>query len=89
VAARPARTPWTPTADDWAAAAHGDLAIDHAAPPPGTRAMRAAFFGIVAITGAPALVAWGITEGSVWVGLLGAIALIAVCWTLATWRRPR
>lgn len=82
------RPAWEPTSDDWAEAAVGGAAVDHGVSPPGTRALRALFCGAAAVVGVPLAIAWGLAEGAPLLGVLGAAAVLAVCWTLATWRRP-
>lgn len=84
-----------PTEAEWAAAAvqarsdapgaEGDEGYS----PPGTRLMRRAFFGIIAVTGSLAAVVWGIGEDRMLVGLLVAGAVLALCWTFATWSPRR
>jgi len=80
---------WEPSAADWTTAAGGKTAVDAGMSPPGTRAMRRLFFGVVAVTGAVAALAWGVADGSPWLGALVALAVVAVCWTFATFRSVR
>lgn len=77
---------YAPTAADWEEAANGDTAIDHeVADEPARRAQRLWFvaFGLFLVAVA---LAWGFTEGEPLVGVLAAIAAIAVTWTLAGYR---
>jgi len=84
-----------PTEDEWAAAdAHAapagrEDAVDDGYTPPGTRVMRRGFFAVVAAVGVPVGVAWGVSEDSIVVGLLIAAAVVALCWTFATWSPAR
>ncbi|MHB8890739.1 MAG: hypothetical protein ACYC65_01700 [Candidatus Limnocylindrales bacterium] len=80
---------WEPSTADWAAAAAGDTRTASRYSPPGTRGMRAVFFGAIAVSGSVAAIAWGLTEGSIWLGGLLAVAVVALCWTFATWRPRR
>ncbi len=93
-AARPSPPPsartraWEPSDDDWAVAGMGDRGVDHRTSPPGTRGMRIAFFGVVGVVGAIAGVGWGFASEQLLLGILVAAAVVAVCWTFATWRAP-
>lgn len=77
---------WEPSADDWAASAAGGAAVEHGVPPPGTRTMRAGFFAVAGVVGVVAALAWGLTDGSLLLGALIAVAVASVCWTFATWQ---
>ena len=79
--------PWAPTARDWAEADRAAVPVDRGALLPGVRGMWLAFLVIAAVTGVTAGLAWGIAAGEPLVGGLIAVAVIAVCWTLATFRR--
>ena len=79
---------WEPSADDWAAAGTGDRRVGHRTSPPGTRGMRIVFFGVVGAVGTIAGVGWGFASGQLLLGILVAAAVVAVCWTFATWRAP-
>ncbi|MEO5966443.1 MAG: hypothetical protein ABIR11_13340 [Candidatus Limnocylindrales bacterium] len=86
-----------PSDADWAAAAR-DAARDAVAEadepargyvPPGTRVMRLAFFGSLAVLGIPAVMIAGFASDNLTMGLLGAGAVGALCWTFATWHPRR
>ncbi|HEY3335011.1 MAG TPA: hypothetical protein VGK16_07200 [Candidatus Limnocylindrales bacterium] len=83
-----------PREEDWVAAdeaarvAGRDPGLDGYAPP-GTRLMRRAFFGVVAVVGVVGAVAWGFGERNLPVALLAAGAVLALCWTFATWSPRR
>ena len=79
---------WEPSAEDWLAAGTGARGVDHRASPPGTRGMRIAFFAVAGVCGAIGGVGWGIASGQTLLGVLVAAAVVAVCWTFATWRPP-
>ena len=84
-ASRRARPAWEPTASDWA-----DAARPHATGPallPGVRGLWQLFLGVIAVVGMTATIALGIASDQLWFGILGAVAIGAVCWTLATFRR--
>jgi hypothetical protein len=77
--------PWEPTDADWTdaqrSAAGGSPLL------PGVRGLWQVFLGAIAVIGIPATIALGIASDRLWFGLLGAVAIGAVCWTLATFRR--
>jgi hypothetical protein len=50
--------------------------------------MRIAFFGVVGVAGVAAALGWGAATDQLPLGALIAAAVAALCWTLATWRRP-
>ena len=50
--------------------------------------MRIVFFGVVGAVGTIAGVGWGFASGQLLLGILVAAAVVAVCWTFATWRAP-
>jgi hypothetical protein len=81
--------PWAPTARDWAEADRGVTVVEPGEPLPGQRGVRILVFGVFAVVGVAAALAWGFTEGEPWLGVLAAIAVVAVAWTLATLRRAR
>ena len=82
----PAARDWEPTADEWRDAAQ-DAEVDPTAGLPGSHALRYILFGAIALIGVPAAIAGGIANASPLIGILMAIAIGAVCWTLATRRR--
>ncbi len=84
---RPARDPiWEPSPDEWHEA-EVSTGMDPAAPLPGVRAMRLIFFGAVAVIGIAAALGLGIANDQLLFGILAAVAVGAVCWTFATFRR--
>jgi hypothetical protein len=80
---------WEPTRTDWEAASSGATSVQGGQWPRGTRMLRVAFLGTAAVIGAGAAMAWGLTEGEPWQGALVAVAVVALCWTLATYRNTR
>ena len=83
---RPAAPAWEPSDRDWAESAHrpgraGDNLL------PGVRGLWVAFVALLGVAGVIGAVGWGIAEGSPWIGVLGAAAVVAVAWTLASYRR--
>ena len=54
---------------------------------PGVRGLWQLFLGVIAVVGMTATIALGIASDQLWFGILGAVAIGAVCWTLATFRR--
>jgi hypothetical protein len=80
--------PWEPTATDWAEA-QGAAGIDPDAPLPGERGLRLFLFGAIALFGIPVAIGAGIANDQVVLGVLAALAIGAVCWTFATFRRAR
>ena len=42
---------------------------------------------MIAVIGMTATIALGVASDQPWFGILGAVAVGAVCWTLATFRR--
>ena len=79
--------PWAPSARDWEEAAREAAPVERGALLPGVRGMWIAFLAIAAVTGVIAALGWGVTAGEPLVGALIAVAVVAVCWTLATFRR--
>jgi hypothetical protein len=77
---------WEPSASDWAAAAAGPSAVDPDEPMTGVRPMRVAFFTVAAVIGVPTALLFGWANDSLPMGVLGAGAVIALCWTFATYR---
>ena len=84
--ARAAHRDWEPTADEWRDAAQ-EAEVDPSARLPGSHAQRYIFVGSLALVGVPAAIAGGIANGSPLIGILAAIAIGAVCWTLLGYRR--
>ena len=84
-AANASRQAWEPAEADWADAqqptASGDALL------PGVRGLWQLFIGAIAVIGIPATIALGAASDQLWFGILGAVAIGAVCWTLATFRR--
>ena len=80
-----ARRAWEPTEADWAAAQQP--ATTGPALLPGVRGLWQLFLGVIAVVGMTATIALGIASDQLWFGILGAVAIGAVCWTLATFRR--
>jgi hypothetical protein len=74
-----------PTAADWAEAATGDLRIGSDTPAPGTA--RIVLAVVLACTVGPSALLAGITGGNALLGILAALAVLAVCWLIATFRR--
>ena len=85
----PAPTPaWEPSAEDWREAALDEA--DPQAPPAalsGTHLMRVAVFSAIALFGAPTVALAGMVNDMPVIGILAAVAIVLVCWTLATFRR--
>jgi hypothetical protein len=79
------RPTWEPTEADWADAQR-PVPADNALLP-GVRGLWQLFLGAVAVFGIVATIALGVASDQPWLGLLGAVAIAAVCWTLATFRR--
>ncbi len=77
---------WTPSAQDWADAERGPGAVARDAPVPGERAVRRIFFTATAIVGVPAALVFGLGSGGPLLGILLACAVIALCWTFATYQ---
>ena len=72
-----------PSRADWSVADREAHASAYS--PPGTRAMRRIFFVVAAVVGVLAALATGIGGGD-WLLALGlAAAVVALCWTFATW----
>ncbi len=84
--ARPTHSDWEPTADEWRDAAQ-DVEVDPTARLPGSHALRYILIGFLALVGVPAAIAGGIANGSPLIGILMAVAIGAVCWTLVGYRR--
>ncbi len=82
-------TAWMPSEQDWEAAATGREAAVRDAPLPGVVGMRVGFFALVALIGAPAALGAGIAAGQPLLAVLVAAAVIALCWTFATYRSSR
>ncbi len=80
--------PWEPTDTDWAEA-QGVAGIDPDAPLPGGRGLRLILFGAIAVFGIPIAIGAGLAEGQPLLGVLVALAIGALCWTFATFRRAR
>jgi hypothetical protein len=74
-----------PSAADWAEAAAGDTRIDGDVPPASTARVVLAF--VLGCTAGPVVLLMGIVGGDVVMGVLGALAVLAVCWLIATFRR--
>ena len=79
------RQAWEPTAADWAAAQQPTASDD--ALLPGVRGLWQLFLGAIAVVGILATIGLGVASDQLWLGILGALAIGAVCWTLATFRR--
>jgi hypothetical protein len=77
---------WEPSADDWVAASDGESAVDANEPMTGVRPMRVAFFTVAAVIGVPAAILFGLANDALPMGVLGAGAVLALCWTFATYR---
>jgi hypothetical protein len=79
------RGAWEPTDADWVdarrSAASGSNLL------PGVRGLWQVFLGVIAVAGIVLAIAFGLTGDQPWLGLLAAVAIGAVCWTLATFRR--
>ena len=88
VAPAPAAPSWEPSPADWAAAGdHGPAAVDpDEAPVGGSTVMRRVFFGTLGAFAAVAALFAGLVGGQPVLGILGAIAAVAVAWTFATYR---
>ncbi len=84
----PAVAAWEPSAEDWVTAA-GPSAVAPDEPMPGVHRMRVAFFAVCALTGAPAAILYGAANDALPMGVLGAVAVLALCWTFATYRSAR
>ena len=56
------------------------------APLPGVHGTRLILFGAIALIGIPTAIGAGLTSGQPILGILGAVAIGAVCWTFATFR---
>ena len=54
---------------------------------PGERGLRLFLFGAIALFGIPAAIAAGLANDQLLLGVLAAVAIGAVCWTFATFRR--
>jgi hypothetical protein len=80
---------WQPSAADWTAAAGGPQAVDRGAPMAGNRSLQRGFFAVVGLVGAALVALWGLTTNQLWLGILGAAAVLALAWTFATWRPLR
>lgn len=92
--AHPVARAWEPSDRDWSEAAHRTGRADHAEPAgdsllPGVRGLWIAFVALFGLAGVIGATGWGIAEGSPWMGALGAVGVVAVAWTLATYRRTR
>jgi hypothetical protein len=74
-----------PSAADWAEAVDGDTRIDRYSPIP--IGARVAFAIIAALVLAPAAVFAGAVQGQTGAGVLAGLAIVAVCWLVATYRR--
>ena len=48
--------------------------------------MKAILFGAIAVLGVPVAIAAGIASDQLVMGVLVAIAVVALCWTFATYR---
>lgn len=85
---RAAAPGWEPSPEDWR-----EAALDEAEPqtPPaalsGTHLMRVALFSVVAVVGATTAAVVGTVNDTPVVGVLAAVAIVLVCWTLATFQR--
>lgn len=79
---------WAPSAQDWAAAAHGETSVTPGTPMPGIRGMWLTFLVVAGVVAAVASLAWGVLQDQLLLGVLGAIAVIAVAWTLARAGNP-
>jgi hypothetical protein len=86
---RTAPPAWEPSAEDWAAANAGPAAVDPEERMAGPHRLRVAAFAAVAVVGVPAAVGWGLSNDGPLLGVLGAAAVIALCWTFATYRPAR
>jgi hypothetical protein len=74
-----------PSAADWAEAAAGDTRIGEDEPAPTTA--RVVLAAVVACTVGPVVLLTGIAGDNALMGVLGAIAVLAICWLLATFGR--
>ena len=83
----PVHRDWEPTADEWRDAKL-DAEVEPTARLPGSHALRYIFFGFVALVGVLTALGVGLSERQPLIGVLVAITIGAVCWTLATRRRP-
>ena len=77
---------WSPSASDWADAEQA-AGIDQAASMPGTHLLRMIVFGGIALFGIPTAIFWGVATDQPVVGVLVGLAIGALCWTFATFRR--
>lgn len=74
-----------PSADDWAEAARGDAKPGGYQPMP--VGLRVGLATMAATILAPVVLFVGVGVGQVLMGILGALAVVAVCWLIATYRR--
>ena len=74
-----------PSAEDWAVARAGDMQAGGYSPVP--VGLRVALATIAACTLGPAAVVVGVAVGQTGVGILAGLAVVAVCWLLATHHR--
>jgi hypothetical protein len=80
---------WEPTPADWAAAAgDGVEVVDHEEPMAGSRDVQAWLFAALGGFGVLVAIAAGITTGEWLLAVLGAVAVVGLAWTLATYHRP-
>ena len=77
---------WEPSPDEWREA-EATTGLDPGEPLPGVRGMRLIFFGAIATIGIATALGAGIANDQMPLGLLAAVAVGAVCWTFATFRR--
>lgn len=74
-----------PSAEDWAEAASGDAQV--AGPSPILMTARIVVAIAIACTFGPAALIAGVAVGQTGAGVLAGLAVVAVCWLLATYRR--
>ncbi len=79
------RRGWEPTDADWTDAQPSPA--DRSALLPGVRGLWQLMLGAIAVIGIPAAVALGASSDQLWLGILAAVAIGVVCWTLAMFRR--
>jgi len=77
-----------PSAADWAAAAHGATAVSPGESYPAQRPIMRLGLVLAGICGALMALGWAVAEDQPVLGILFAVAVVAVCFTLATYRRP-
>jgi hypothetical protein len=85
----PAIRRWEPSDQDWSAADGDRWAPGEDNLLPGVRGLWVAFVALFGVGGVVGAVVWGLATDAPWLGALGAVAIVAVAWTLATYRPAR